>query len=483
VAEQRQEAEKTMSAERRHDRPDTRRTGTPGRPGDRNMRAGAFGSARRLGLKLAPLALLVLAACTERELILPGEREPIRPADATSAPEGPENGAEVPFNPPAVTRNAAWTHGHGSPATRTTHPALGPALRPLWSADIGTGDGKRTRISADPVVADGRVFTLDGVGMLAATSTSGAPLWQRPLAPARETRTEVSGGGLAYGGGRLYVTTGYGTAHAIDPETGADIWTQRLGAAATAAPTYDEELVYLVAGDDVAWAIEADDGRIRWQLQALDDTNNVFGGPAPAVTDQYVVFGYGNGDVQAAFKQGGLRLWSASVSGARDGFAINRIGDITGDPVVVGDTVYVANSSGRLVALRLSSGARLWTALDGALQPVWVAGGSVFMISDRSHLMRLDADTGARLWDVELPDFRRTRPNRREAIFAHHGPVLAGGRLIVPSGDEQIRVFDPQTGALERSVPLPGGATTNPVVAGGVLYVVSRDGRLHAFGG
>jgi outer membrane protein assembly factor BamB len=28
---------------------------------------------------------------------------------------------------------------------------------------------------------------------------------------------------------------------------------------------------------------------------------------------------------------------------------------------------------------------------------------------------------------------------------------------------------------------VPGGATTNPVVADGTLYLVSRDGRLHAF--
>jgi outer membrane protein assembly factor BamB len=59
--------------------------------------------------------------------------------------------------------------------------------------------------------------------------------------------------------------------------------------------------------------------------------------------------------------------------------------------------------------------------------------------------------------------------------------VLAGGRLIVLSDDEIIRSFDPASGALIYSEPLPSGAARNPVVAGGVLYVVTENGQLHAF--
>ncbi|WP_425039373.1 PQQ-binding-like beta-propeller repeat protein [Primorskyibacter sp. S187A] len=428
-------------------------------------------------LAVAPLA--VLMGCVEPEVILTGEREDIRSDLSTLAPET----TAVAFAAPAITNNASWTHGNGSPAYRTDHPALGSALRPLWSVNIGQGDKKRARISADPIVADGRVFTLDSAGLLSAVSTGGAVLWTRELRPERDARNEVSGGGMSYGDGRLYVTTGYGNAHAIDPTNGEEIWVQRLGATGTASPSYDGGLVYLVAGDDVAWAIEADNGRIRWQLEAIEDTNNVFGGPAPAVTDQFVLFGYGNGDVQAAFKKGGLRLWSATVAGRRTGFAINRVSDITGDPVVYGDRVYVGNQSGRLVSLSLGSGQRIWTARHGTVQPVWAAGNALFMISDRNELMRIDRETGAVVWSDKLPQFKSQRPLRRETIFAHHGPVLAGGQLIVASGDGVLRVYDPEDGALTRTVPLPGGATSNPAVAGGVLYVVTRNGQLQAFGG
>ena len=49
------------------------------------------------------------------------------------------------------------------------------------------------------------------------------------------------------------------------------------------------------------------------------------------------------------------------------------------------------------------------------------------------------------------------------------------------SGDGKVRFFDPETGELSYSVAVPGGATTDPVVAGGTLYVVGSRGQLHAF--
>jgi outer membrane protein assembly factor BamB len=209
--------------------------------------------------------------------------------------------------------------------------------------------------------------------------------------------------------------------------------------------------------------------------------NNVLGAPAPAVAGDLAVFAFGSGEVQAVFRRGGLRRWDASVSGERLGTALGNVGDVTGSPVIVGKTVYIGNQSGRTVALNLDSGARRWTVEEGAVGQIVAAGDSVFLISDLNELLRLDARDGSRIWGVPLPKFTRDRPTRRSTIFAHHGPVLAGGQLHVASDDGLIRSFDPTNGALVSTVEIPGGATSDPAVAGGVLYVVSTKGKLHAF--
>lgn len=425
---------------------------------------------------IAIAAAGLAAACSDPQVILPGKRENLRAETA----EAQVNQA-LPISLPATVANADWQQSHGTPAHRIAHPALSAAPALAWSRDIGAGDSRRGRITADPVVAGGRIFTLDAGAQLRAHDTAGQVLWSRDLTPANARPGQATGGGIAHEGGRVYVSSGFGVLAALDAQTGAVIWEQRLDATGSGTPTVAGDLVYLVTGDSRGWAVEKSNGRIRWQLDGTPSISNVLGAAAPVVTDQLVVFAYGSGDVQGAFRQGGLRLWDSAVTGQRRQDAAGKIMDITGDPVLAEGRLFVGTSSGRMVALNPGNGERIWTAQEGTLNPVWVAGGSVFMISDRNQLMRLDAATGARIWAVDLPRFTTDRPRRMVELYAHYGPVLAGGRIVVASGDGALRFFDPASGALTHEVAVPGGATSAPVVAGGVLYVVSRRGQLHAF--
>ncbi|WP_375691510.1 PQQ-binding-like beta-propeller repeat protein [Pseudooceanicola sp. LIPI14-2-Ac024] len=426
--------------------------------------------------------LTLVAACGEREVLLPGKREDPRAVLLTEGPDAPTPAnRSAAISLPAATVNAEWTQGPGTPATRTTHPALRPAPQLAWTAPIGAGDGRRQRITADPVVGGGRVFTMDSESQVTATSTNGQTLWQKSLVPARDGATDAVGGGLALGGGRLYATSGFGEVTAIDPATGAVAWQQDLGSVGGGAPSYSDGVLYLVAGDGTGWALDAANGRIRWQLGTAPVMNATVGGAAPAVTGQFAVMPYGSGEIVAAFRNGGARRWDTYVAGRRDGFTVANVSGVTGDPVVVGDRVFVGTNSGRLASIDMNTGDRLWTADEGALSPVVATGGSVFLVSDRNELVRLDAATGDRIWGVELPYFTRTRARKQSEIYRHYGPILAGGQLVVASNDGKLRFFDPVSGTQVRVIDLPDGATTNPVVAGGTLYLVTSDGDLVAY--
>ncbi|HCQ65398.1 MAG TPA: quinoprotein [Rhodobacteraceae bacterium] len=423
-------------------------------------------------------ALPALVACAEKEVILPGEREDIR---APGEDVGVVENTSSPIRLPAQSANRDWTQSFGSPGHRVAHPALRATPQLIWSVSIGTGDERRARITADPVVAGGLIYTLDSGARASGVTPSGTLAWSTDLVPAGDAEGQATGGGMAYDKGTLYVSSGFGLLSALDAKTGAIRWQQRLEATGSGQPLVQDGLIYLVAGDETGWAIETKTGRIAWQIEATPSVSNVLGAPAPAIAGDLVVFAFGSGDLVATFRRGGLRRWSASVAGLRKGVARSRIGDITGSPVVVGGTVYVGNHSGRTVALATDLGGRLWTTDEGALGPVWPVGGNLFLVSDSGHLVRLNASDGRTIWAVDLPGNVRDKPRKRGKSYAQYGPVLAGGRVIVPSGDGVIRFFAPEDGRLTASVAVPGGASTGPVVAGSTLYVVGADGKLHAF--
>jgi len=449
------------------------------RPGRRDEGGKKGAQSVKLTRGIAALASVVLLASCSDDLILEGERldlrEPFGQASALA-----DNRVE-PITLPAMVNHSEWTHRRGNNTHAIAHPALAPSLTLAWSQRIGAGDDRRHRITADPVVVGGRVFTLDSRSVAAATSTAGAPLWQANLRPGFGQRGNASGGGLAFGAGRLFVTTGFGELVALDPATGNEIWRQRFDAPVPGSPTVAGNTVFVVAADSSAWAIDADTGTIRWQLAGTPTGLSMAGGAGPAVTDSLVILPYPSGEVVAATRDRGVRSWSSRVAGSRPGQAYALVRDITGDPVVQGGRVYAANPSGRMTAFDAATGSTIWSAREGALSPVWPAGGSLFLISDGGELVRINGADGSRIWGIELPHYTRDRERRRAEVFAHYGPILAGGRLIVASNDGFLRSFDPASGNLVSEIAVPRGASTNPVVVDGTLYVVSTDGQLHAF--
>ncbi len=436
----------------------------------------------RAGFILLGAAFLAMTGCAEKERILPGAREDVRvtPEDALVTADTVTNASRA-IRLPSQSVNATWAQPFGTETYRTAHPALRVVPQLAWSTSIGSGDSRRQRITASPVVAGGLIYTLDSGARVSAVSPSGGVVWSTDLTPPADSEGQATGGGMAYDKGTLYVSSGFGRLAALDATSGATRWIQKLGSTGSGTPLVRDGLIYLVAGDDTGWAVKTDDGRVTWQFEATSSVANVLGAPAPALAGDLVVFGFGSGDLVATFRRGGLQRWNATVAGQRVGRAIARIGDVTGGPVVVGKRIYAGNHSGRLVALDAESGERIWTAREGALGPVWPAGDSIFSVTDKNQLVRIDAGTGSVIWAIDLPNFVKDKPRKRGRVFANYGPVLAGGQIVVASSDGLMRFFSPESGALTGSVQVPGGATSAPVVANRTLYVMGAKGELHAF--
>lgn len=440
----------------------------------------------KMGLGVGLLALL--AAC-ERDVILDGPRFSVRTplaqtlnedgSPATPAPDGPANVAQ-PISLPRAANLAEWTHRGGSASHSLPHGTLSAAPQRVFSVKIGAGNTRGARISATPVAAGGRIFAMDAGHNVVALGGEGAVLWTADITPAFDTNADVSGGGLAVMGGTVFATSGAGEVIALDAATGAVQWRQRLDSALSGPPTAQGGQVYAMGRNGSAAALDGASGRILWQLEGSTRAGGMLGAGAAASDGAQVYLPYAGGQLDAVSRAGDL-VWSAGVAGQRLGRAYTGFGDITGDPVISNGVIYVGTAAGKTAAISAQTGQRIWTAGEGALNAPLVVGGSVFVVNDQARLVRLDGATGAVIWAIEMPYFENQRPKRQKAITAHYGPVLAGGRIVVASGDGALRLFDPASGAIVGQGDIPGGAASSPALVGGMLLVMGQNGQLHAF--
>jgi outer membrane protein assembly factor BamB len=370
--------------------------------------------------------------------------------------------------PPSQT-NASWSQPGGTPSNNLGHLELNAELRKAWSADAGTGSSSSGRLSAVPLIADGKVFTLDAAGKVSAfSSASGAKLWSTSLTPDNEKSKEGFGGGLAIDNGRLYAATGFGTVVCLDPNSGSVQWTQRVGKPIRSSPTASGGKIFFVSTDNNIYALGESDGQQLWTARGLPQPATLLSNVSPAVSGSMVIAPFPAGDIVAFEGGSGKPAWRDSLSRSADTSAAGILAD-PARPVIDRGVVYAVSHGGKMIATSEGSGERLWSRNLASTQMPWVAGDTLFVVDLAGKLVALARADGKVRWVTELPEGAKWS-----------GPVLAGSKLWLVSGKGLLVGVDAGTGQLISQVDLKTPVFVTPVVAGGRMYILADNAELIA---
>ena len=439
-----------------------------------------------LSTVLSTMAVFALAGCgsnwfdKDEPAPLEGERISVLELQRNLEPDSAALEAQG-FIAPQIWKNDFWPQNGGYPNHAMQHMELNPgAVKKIWSTDIGEGAQPGMPLVTQPVLVDGRVFTIDTESNLSAFSTqNGKRLWEQNIAPEGEDDDPVIAGGVAYSQGRLYVTSGYNELLVVDPQTGKIIWRKALPSPCRAAPTIMDNRLFLVTLDNRLMAFSIDDGSLLWEFAGLAETAGLVGAASPAASREVVVPAFSSGELFALRVENGAVAWADNLSSARKVGNLASLSSIRGLPVMDKGIVFAISYGGKLVAIDERTGARIWQREIAGSETPWVAGNHLFVISTENELIGMGRDNGVIRWVTPLPRYRNAE--KRKDPVQWTGPVLAGNRLIVAGSNGRILEADPDTGKITNEWDAEGPVTISPIVAGGTLYLLSDDGALSAY--
>lgn len=426
--------------------------------------------------------LLTLTACgigEHDDAPLKGDRISVMELQNTLEPDSVKTSAENAFVNPQAWHNEFWPQAGGYPNHSMQHLALNEGdLKLVWSADIGPGSTDELPLVAQPVVVDGRVFTLDTKSMLSAFNTKdGKRLWRESVASPGEN-DNVIGGGMAFSNAVLYVTNGYNEVLAVNPENGKVFWRKDLPAPSRAAPTIMDNRLYVVTLDSRVLALDPKNGDVLWEYIGIGETAGLVGAASPAANYDIVVPAFSSGEVTALRVENGSVAWSDNLSNLRAIGGLASLSDIKALPVIDKGLVIAISFSGRIVAIDERTGNRVWQREFGGDQTPWVTGNYVFVLSENNQLVALSRDSGVIHWVTQLDKYARDDDDEK---LRWSGPVMAGGRLILASTDERLIEVTPETGEVIGQTRIDNDVIIPPVVADKTLYLLGENGTLQAF--
>ena len=388
--------------------------------------------------------------------------------------------AALPFAIPEAVANEDWAQSGGNPAKSMGHVALGNALGTAWQVSIGAGSDKKGRLISAPVVAGGKVYTIDTNGVARAfDARNGGAIWSTAFGNDSGNKDSNYGGGLAVDGGRVYAVNGLGHVAALDAATGAQIWTVKPGGPLRGAPTVADGAVYVISQDNQIYSLKAADGASNWSSAAALEIAGVFGSASPAVARGTVIAGFSSGELNAYRYENGRVVWQDALSRTSISTSVASLSDIDASPVIDGNQVFAVGKGGRMVALEINSGQRIWEQNVAGITTPWVAGDWVFVVTDEAKVVAMSRTTGKVRWINELP--RWDNPKGKKGLIYYSGPILAGSRLILVGSNGTLINVNPTNGSFQSQTNVGGGVSVPPVVAGGTLYILTDSGRLIAY--
>ena len=439
---------------------------------------------RLLGLAAAIAALTLVGCDTIDDLFsgdpktpLPGKRISVLNLATQLEPDPSIKNVEVQLPRPIV--NADWPEAGGYPDHAMQHLALGDNVRRQWSRSVGDGDSRYGQVMASPVIENGVVFTMDASTVVTALDAkTGDRLWHFDPQP-EEARNGAFGGGVAALGGRVYVTTGYAEVLALDAKTGKVIWRHPVPAPIHSPPTVSDGRVFAVTVENQLEVLAADDGHVLWSHSGLPETAGLLGGASPAVEGDIVAVAYSSGEIFALRTENGRVLWSDNLASARSLDAMTALADIRGRPIIDHGMVFAISHSGRMVAIDLRTGDRVWEQDIGGSYSPWVAGDYIYVLTNDSSVVCLTRRDGRIKWVLDLPRYEDEK--KKKDALEWTGPVLAGDRLIVLGSDGEAISVSPYTGEALGRIEFSDGSFIAPVLADNTLYILTEDADLIAY--
>ena len=386
----------------------------------------------------------------------------------------------LPMALPAPVANESWTQSGGNASKSMGHLALADALHNLFTVQAGRGSSLTARLGAAPIVANGRVYTIDTLGAVRSfNANTGAIQWASQTPDDRGNEASLYGGGIAYDNGRIYATNGLGYVSALDERTGGIVWQVRPGGPLRGAPTIANGAIYVMSQDNQIYSLKEADGSTNWSQPASLEIAGVFGSASPAVGQGTVVAGFSSGELNAYRYENGRMVWQDALQRTSISTSVSSLSDIDADPVVDTGQVFAIGQGGRMVALDLISGQRMWELNVAGISTPWVVGDWVFVITDEAKLLCIYRQNGHIRWINQLPQFEHAKTKRGEIDYS--GPVLAGNHLWITGANGALIEFDPNTGNYLTQTTVGAGISLPPVVANSTLYVYDDRGQLHAF--
>lgn len=314
-----------------------------------------------------------------------------------------------------------------------------------------------------PALTKDAIYSASGKGSLMRLDrATGKQVWRI------QTGIIVSGG-AASGDGLVLIGGDKGDVLAYD-EDGKLRWKSLVSSEVLSVSQVADGMVMVRSGDGRIAGLNAADGKRVWMYERSTPALVVRSHAGVTIQRGVAYAGFAGGKLAAISIKDGEVLWEAVVSQPRGNTELERISDITSDPVVDDEQVCAIAFQGRIACFDTSQGSALWNRDISSDKGMMVLRKYLYLSDVSGSVIALDKTTGSTTWK-----------NGQLLLRGITAPYALGNFVVVGDFEGYLHGLNREDGNFVARIKLDGGAImAMPIEMDGGLLVQTRGGELYS---
>ena len=279
-------------------------------------------------------------------------------------------------------------------------------------------------------------------------------------------------GGLGYGDQKVVLGTIEGQVYTLNAQDGSVLWSSSVSSEVLSTPSVNSDIVVAQSIDNRIYAFDAETGEELWQHDAGAPILSVRGNSSSMILNNMVIAAFDNGKLTAFNSENGSLIWETRLAVPKGRTELERMIDIDGEPILVGDIIYSVSYQGRLGALTRGTGRNLWFQDSSSHHSPAYSDGKLFVTEAKNHSVKAyKAGNGQLLWNNDQLAYREL-----------NGPATYDNTVAVADAEGYLHLLDTETGVFVGRTKVDGSGVSAPLlVVGETLLVQSNNGSVSAF--
>lgn len=334
----------------------------------------------------------------------------------------------------------------------------------IWRVSVGDGHDEKF-LYLQPTLMGDTLYAVSADGELVSVNPeNGEFLWERELD--RDIMAGV-GGDLD----QLYLVTEDAELLALSSADGEELWQASLPNEVLAPPQSNGNMVLVQTTDGKVLAFDTATGTKRWQYDGVVPVLTLRASATPLVGADISLVSFANGQLFALANESGQPLWQYAVGQPAGRTELERLVDVTAQPVVVDSAVLVTGYQGALAAVDLRNGQEIWRREMSSLRSPAIAYGNIFVAESNGTISAVAGATRRIVWANDELAWRQ--PTQ---------PIVIGDQLMLGDFEGYLHLLSLEDGRFTGQLEFDDEGLRVPMLRWqDRVLVYSNGGKLAAF--